>query len=69
MQHEREPLGGRQGGELRADIDADLMADALFAPLWFRLLVTKAELSPNFADDIVDTVISGSATAKARPQR
>ena len=45
------------------------MADALFAPLWLRLLVTKAELSPNFADDIVDSVISGSATAKARPQR
>ena len=56
-------------GELRADIDVDLIADTLFAPLWFRLLVTKAELSPDFADSIVDTVMSGTAPARARPQR
>jgi AcrR family transcriptional regulator len=53
-------------GELRADIDADLMADALFAPIWFRLLVTKADLSPKFADDIADTVMSGWTDAQAR---
>jgi AcrR family transcriptional regulator len=53
-------------GELRADMDADLMADALFAPLWFRLLVTRAELSPKFADDIVDTVTPGWTDIQAR---
>jgi AcrR family transcriptional regulator len=53
-------------GELRSDIDADLMADALFAPIWFRLLVTRAELSPEFADDIVDTVTPGWTGTRAR---
>jgi len=35
----------RDRGELRADIDAGLMADPFSAPLWFRLLVTKASCS------------------------
>src|SRR5262245_28467852 len=68
-QHRELIRAAQDRGELRADIDADLMADALFAPLWFRLLVTKAELSPDFADDGVDTVISGGAGVQARPQR
>jgi len=66
-QHRELIRAAQDRGELRADIDADLVADALFAPLWFRLLVTKAELSPNFADDIVDTVMLGSATARRAP--
>jgi len=49
----------QERGELRAGVDVDLMADAVFAPLWFRLLVTKAQLSPEFARDITDTVMSG----------
>jgi hypothetical protein len=35
------------------------MADALFAPIWFRLLVTKAVLSVRYADEMVTTVMSG----------
>jgi AcrR family transcriptional regulator len=68
-QHRELIRAAQERGELRADIDVDLMADALFAPLWFRLLVTKAELSPKFADDIADTVISGEADAQARSPR
>src|SRR5262245_41202822 len=68
-QHRELICAAQAQGELRADVDPDLVADTLFAPLWFRLLVTKAELSPSFADDIIDTVMLGSATAKARPQR
>ncbi len=65
-QHQELIRAAQDRGELRADIDVDLMADAVFAPLWFRLLVTKAELSPKFADDIVDTVLSGRADVQAR---
>jgi len=57
-QHRELICAAQAQGELRADIDPDLVADTLFAPLWFRLLVTKAELSPGFADEFTDTVLS-----------
>jgi len=41
------------------------MAEAVFAPLWFRLLAIKTELSLKFADDIIDTVMSGGADVQA----
>jgi len=65
-QHRELIRAAQDRGELRADIDVDLMADAVFAPLWFRLLVTKAELSPKFADDITGTVLSGGADDQVR---
>jgi len=55
-QHRELICAAQARGELRADVDPDLVADTLFAPIWFRLLVTRAELSPSFADDIADTV-------------
>src|SRR5215831_18286622 len=55
-------------GELRADVDPDLVADTLFAPLWFRLLVTKAELSPRFADDVTNTVLAAWTEREANGQ-
>jgi len=58
-QHRELIRTAQERGELRAGVDVDLMADAVPAPLWFRLLVTKAQLSPEFARDITDTVMSG----------
>jgi AcrR family transcriptional regulator len=49
----------QHAGELRDDIDAEVMADALFAPIWFRLLITKDRLSSRYADAVVDAVMSG----------
>jgi AcrR family transcriptional regulator len=34
----------QQAGELRGDVDLTLLADALFAPMWFRLLVGPGPL-------------------------
>jgi AcrR family transcriptional regulator len=69
-QHRELIHAAQNRGELRADLDADLMADALFAPIWLRLLVTKAELSLKFADNIADIVLSGWTDLPPRgPQR
>jgi hypothetical protein len=59
VQHRELLHAAQRAGELRADVDVDLMADALFAPIWFRLLVTKAVLSVRYADEMVTTVMSG----------
>jgi AcrR family transcriptional regulator len=46
---------------LRPGVDPDVVADALFGPIWFRLLITKDELSPAYVDALVDAVLSGAA--------
>jgi AcrR family transcriptional regulator len=49
----------QRAGELRNDIDPEVMADALFGPIWFRLLITKDALSPAYVDAVVDAVMAG----------
>jgi len=44
------------------------LADTLFAPAWFRLLVTKAELSLSFADDLIEAVKLAWTKGQARGQ-
>jgi hypothetical protein len=44
------------------------LADTLFAPPWFRLLVTKAELSLSFADDLIEAAMSAWTGGQARGQ-
>lgn len=46
-------------GLVRRNVDADLAADMLFGPLWLRFLLTKAPLSAQYADDLVDAVLAG----------
>jgi AcrR family transcriptional regulator len=52
---------GISRGELRADIDLELVADLLYGPIYYRLLVTRAPLSRKFADQAVDAVLRGNA--------
>ena len=46
-------------GELRADIEPDVLLDALHGPLYFRLLTKYAPLNATFAERLVDLVLSG----------
>ena len=64
-QHRELICAAQAEGELCADIDPDLVADTLFAPLWFRLLVTKAELSLRFAHDITNAVLAAWTAGQA----
>lgn len=62
---------GRPGG----DVDEDVLVDLLVAPIYYRLLISGAPLSPAFVDRLVDAVIGsagprrtgGSRRGRARP--
>jgi len=50
---------GISRGELRKDTNVDLVLDALYGPLYYRLLVKHAPLTPSYADALVDLVFPG----------
>jgi AcrR family transcriptional regulator len=46
-------------GQLRTDADLDLVLDALYGPLYFRLLAKNETPGPKYADAIVDLLLPG----------
>lgn len=50
---------GKERGEIRADLDPEVLLDALYGPLYFRLLIGHAPLTPGYADKLVTLVMSG----------
>lgn len=44
-------------GELRDTLDVSATVDLLYGPLWYRLLLRHAPLSPGFADTIVASIL------------
>jgi AcrR family transcriptional regulator len=52
---------GVERGELRADLDLEVAMDALYGPIYYRLLVGHAPLDERFADVLADHVMAGLA--------
>jgi AcrR family transcriptional regulator len=50
---------GIEQGELRANLDLDLVVDAIYSPVWYRLLLKHAPLNEAFAEAIVDLLLTG----------
>jgi AcrR family transcriptional regulator len=50
---------GRDRGELRADVDLELVIDTLYGPMWYRLLNKHAPLDNQFAKELVDQLRVG----------
>ena len=50
-------------GELPAGTDAELVADLLSGPIFYRHLVLRGRLDPGYADRVVDAVLGGLGTA------
>ena len=50
---------GVERGELRKDIDVEVAIDALYSPLFYRLLLKHQPLNQNFVDRLVDAVMNG----------
>lgn len=48
---------GRRRGELRADMDIDLQADILYAPIYLRLLMRHEPLDQAFAEVLTTTLM------------
>ena len=52
---------GIDTGELRSDANLDVVADLLVGPMFFRILVSGAEVTPELASETVDLVLRGIA--------
>ena len=52
-------LRGMRRGELRSDVYPDVALDALYGPIFFRLMVAHAPLTPDFVDAVCDAVMNG----------
>jgi AcrR family transcriptional regulator len=55
---------GIRRGELRKDIDPDLVLDSLYGPIYMRFLIRHGRLTPEFVDRLCALVLGG-----ARPRR
>jgi AcrR family transcriptional regulator len=47
---------GVERGELRPDLDLEVAMDALYGPLYYRLLVSGQRLTPRYADLLLDQI-------------
>jgi AcrR family transcriptional regulator len=55
---------GIERGELRRDLDPDLLLDSLYGPIYMRFLIQHDRLTPEFVDRLCAHVLAG-----VRPQR
>jgi len=55
---------GIRRGELRKDIDPDLVLDSLYGPIYMRFLIRHDRLTPDFVNRLCALVLGG-----ARPKR
>lgn len=51
-------------GELRADVDANVLTDQLVGPLYYRLLVSGEPVDDAFIDALIDTSLRGVAQSQ-----
>ena len=52
---------GVERGELKEGIDAEVVIDALYSPLFYRLLLKHQPLTKKLVDELVDVVMMGIA--------
>ncbi|GAB1538799.1 TetR/AcrR family transcriptional regulator [Scytonema sp. NUACC21] len=50
---------GIERGELRSDLNIELVIDAIYGPIWYRLLLKHAPLDNLFAEELVNFLIIG----------
>ncbi len=57
---------GIDRGDIRADADIDLLLDMLGATAYYRVLFGHLPITPTLAEDVVQVVLAGVATAQWR---
>jgi AcrR family transcriptional regulator len=57
-----------EAGELPRHTDIDVLADALWGPIFHRLLVSHMPIDRNFIEKLLDLVLGGAAAAGSRNQ-
>src|SRR5258707_8650570 len=51
---------GIRRGELRKDVDMDLLLDSLYGPIYMRFLIRHDKLTPDFVDHLCELVLDGA---------
>jgi len=51
-------------GELRKDVDLDLLLDSLYGPIYMRFLIRHDKLTPDFVDHLCELVLAGAEPQK-----
>jgi AcrR family transcriptional regulator len=51
---------GIQRGELRKNVDRDLLLDSLYGPIYMRFLIRHDKLTPDFVDHLCELVLGGA---------
>jgi hypothetical protein len=58
---------GVDRGELRSGLDLDVVLDAIYGPIYHRLLSRHAPLDTTFANRLIDLLFDGCATVGRSP--
>jgi AcrR family transcriptional regulator len=57
---------GKNAGELRPETEPELLNDAIFGAIYYRLLLRSGPLTKRFGEDLVEQVIRGHRSGRAR---
>jgi AcrR family transcriptional regulator len=58
---------GIRRGELRQDVDMDLLLDSLYGPIYMRFLIRHDKLTPDFIDRLCELVLGGARPLRKLP--
>ena len=57
---------GKNAGELRSETEPELLNDAIFGAIYYRLLLRSGPLTKRFGEELVEQVIRGHRSGNAR---
>src|SRR5881296_1160224 len=57
---------GKNAGELRSEAEPELLNDAIFGAIYYRLLLRSGPLTRRFGEELVEQVIRGHRSRNAR---
>jgi len=60
---------GIERGELRRNVDMDLLLDSLYGPIYMRFLIRHDKLTPEFVDHLCELVLAGAHPSHKLPAR
>ena len=57
---------GKDAGELGSDTAPELLNDAIFGAIYYRMLLRSGPLTKRFGDELVEQVVRGHRSGNAR---
>src|SRR6266545_8410090 len=57
---------GKNAGELRSETEPELLNDAIFGAIYYRLLLRSGPLTRRFGEELVEHVLRGQRAGSAR---